>query len=113
MYVKQRNRKWKAIIPITIASTGTTAAYNSSVLCSTTLCLNVPGNSAKVYGDNFEVTVYCTTGTLYLRPGSTIEPVVTNSYVLYEGESINLKIDSFLAIKGDTTTAAFQAIVWE
>lgn len=106
------DRRIRSILGNTVASIGTTAAFNSSSLNSTTLC-SITGWTTRPFGNNFSVTLYCTTGNLYVVPESTVEPTSTNAFIISEGESIDLKVNTFLSVKGETTTAAFQALIWD
>lgn len=67
--------------------------------------------SSTDYGENFSVTVQCSTGTIYINPLAAA--TTTNGFALQENESLELKVENQLSIIGDSTTAAYQAIVWE
>ncbi len=112
MYTRSMYKRIRSILGNTIASIGTTAAFNSSSLNSTSLC-SITGWTTRPFGNNFTMTLYCSTGSVYVVPESTVEPTSTNAFLLEEGESIDLKVSNFLSVKGSSTTAAFQAIVWE
>ena len=95
-YVRPIYRRIKAIVFENVAST---AAGSVDTLGSS------------VYGANFDITVHCSTGVIYVNPLTAA--TTTNSFKLKEDQSIDLKVASALSIIGDSTTAAYQAIVWE
>lgn len=66
---------------------------------------------SSVYGENFSVTVQCSTGVVYVNP--LVAATTTNGFKLTAGAALDLKVESALSIIGDSTTAAYQAIVWE
>jgi hypothetical protein len=66
--------------------------------------------SSTDYGSNFEVTILCTTGALFINP-STIA-TSTNGFKLEELKSMDLAVRTNLSLIGNTTTAAYEAIVW-
>lgn len=96
IYLWDRNylSKIKAIKPLTIASTGITKLGSST------------------YGGFFNITLFSSTGGIYLSPLSTA-PTTTNSYYLGEGKSLALQVESQVSLFGDSTTATYQAIIWD
>jgi len=90
-------RKINTIIPITIPST---TANVVDVIAST-----------DGYGDNFDITITASTGTLFITNTTAVS--VTNGYTLTEGDTVNIKVQSVMSIVGGTTTAAYSAIIWE
>lgn len=84
----------------TIASTvgSTTGSVANSTLNSTT------------YGANFSVTIQATTGDIWINPTTT---ATTNHFKLSEGDSLDLKVVDILYTIADTTTAKWQAIIWD
>jgi len=111
MYTRKVFKKMISIVPETIASTATSTDYKIGTISSTRL-RTLSGATTRYWGANFEVTIEATTGSIYFLPDEDIEPTSSNAFKLSEGKSIDLKIENFLAIKGDSTTAKFQAIVW-
>ena len=98
-YVRPIFRRIKHIIFENVAST----AANSVDTISSTLSTAI--------GANFDITVHCSTGVIYLN--SLAAATTTNGFKLKEDQSVDLKVASALSIIGDSTTAAYQAIVWE
>ena len=96
MYSRINFRRVKAIVFENVASTSAGA---------------VDTLSSTAYGENFDITVNCSTGTIFLNPLAAA--TTTNGYKLTEGKDISLKVKSSLSIIGDSTTAAYQGIVWE
>lgn len=95
-YVRPIYRRIKAIVFENVAST---AAGSVDTLGSS------------VYGANFDITVHCSTGAVYINP--LVAATTANGFKLIEGQSLDLKVLSALSIIGDSTTAKYQAIVWE
>jgi hypothetical protein len=95
-HMRTEYRKTKAIVPITIPST--TAGVVDDI-------------SASVYGENFDVYLYCSTGTIFFNP--LIAATTANGFRLNESEAIELKVQSNLSIIGDSTTAAYQLLILE
>jgi len=95
-YVRPIYRRMKAIVFENVAST---AAGSVDTLGSS------------VYGANFDITVHASTGTIFVNPLAAA--TTTNGFKLIEGQSLDLKVLSALSIIGDSTTAAYQAVVWE
>ena len=85
-----------SVITSTVGST--TASVANTTLGSTT------------YGANFSVTIQCTTGEIWINPTTT---ATTNSFKLSEGDAIDLKVKDVLGTIADTTTAKWQAIIWD
>ncbi len=111
MYTRPMFKRIIAIVPETLGSTAASTDYKIGLISST--CLQtIPGSSLRAWGENFEVTVEATSGNIYIRPDDAVEPTSLNAYKLHEGNSIDIKVKSFLSIKGDSTTAKLQAIVW-
>jgi hypothetical protein len=96
MFTKTVFRPIKAIIPENVASTSAGA---------------VDTVSSTDYGLNFDITLNCSTGVVYIN--SLTAATTTNGFRLEEGEAIDLRVSSSLSIIGNSTTAAYQAIVWE
>jgi hypothetical protein len=112
MYSRDVFKKIIAIVPETIASTATSTDYRAGLISSTRL-RTLNGSSSRYWGANFSVTIEATTGAIYILPSEDAEPTSTNAFKLHEGNSIDLRVTDFLSIKGDSTTAQLQAIVWE
>jgi hypothetical protein len=91
---KEISKKIKYIIPNTISSTGIT------VLSSTT------------YGGFFDLTISCSTGNIYINTLTT-SPTSTNSFLLAEGDVLNLQVSNYLSLFGDSTTSVYKGIVWD
>lgn len=96
-YTREIPKEVKNIVTERVAST---TAGTPTILSSTS------------YGENFYVTIQCTTGNIYYSPLSTA-PATTDAWKLEEGEKEILKIPSYLSLLGGSTTAAFQAIIWK
>jgi len=94
-YVINKFRKVKAIKPITFSST--TVSVASSL-------------SSTDYGNNFSITFQAVAGNTWINP---IETATTNSFRLSTGQSVDLVVYDKLSIISDSTTASYQAIVWE
>lgn len=90
-------RKFNTIIPETIPST--TAGVVDTIA------------SSDGYGENFDVTLHCSTGDIYINASTAATSA--NGFKLGEDQSIDLKVLSQLSILGGSTTAAYQLIVWE
>lgn len=112
MYIRSMFKKIRAIVPETLASTAASTDYKPGLISSTKLC-TLPGTTTRAWGENFSITIQATTGAIYFLPDVAVEPTSVNAFKLPEGYSIDLKIRSFLSVKGDSTTAQLQAIVWE
>ena len=95
-FVRPILRTMKAVRPLEVAST--TAGVVKHLTTAT-------------YGENFAVTIQATTGSIYISTLTTA-PTTATGYELKERESIDLNVPANLAIIGNSTTAAFQAIIW-
>lgn len=112
MYTKRRFKKIRAIIPETVACVGTSANFDTTSIHRNAIA--TPLSTVLTFGANFSVTIEATTGNIYIYPESTAaEPGASNSFTLLEGNNIDINVENFLSLKGDSTTAAFQGIVWE
>lgn len=111
MYVRPKFKRIKSIIAETVASTGTSTNYNSSSINTTSLC-NVPGSTLLPFGQNFECTVECTTGVLFILADNPIQPTSLNGFKMIEGGVLDVQVENYLNIRGESTTAKFQAIIW-
>ena len=112
MYTKNMFKKIRSIIPETIASSDSTSV-NRALLNTTSLC-GITGSTTKTLGQNFNVTIVATTGAIYVcpeMPSGTV-PTSATAFKIPEGGVLDVKIENFLAVRGDSTTAAFEAIVW-
>lgn len=96
-FVFNRFRTPKTIIPQTVAST-TAAAV--SFITSTT------------YGENFPITLQCLTGDIHVSTLSTA-PSTSVGFKMSGGDVLDLNVESYLALVSTSTSAAYQAIVWE
>lgn len=67
--------------------------------------------TAAGYGENFACTIECSSGILYVNPSTVATSA--NGYKLTEEESINIVVPSALSVIGDTSNAAYQAIIWD
>jgi len=91
----------------TVAST-TAGSVDSKTLNSTT----VGAFTGSVYGAIFDLTIKCTTGTIYVAPNSTVPVSAANGYPLDENESLTFKAKTAVQVVGNSTTAGFSAMVW-
>ena len=89
-------RKPGTIIPITIPST--TAGVVDLLA------------SSDGYGLNFDTLLYCSTGTVFFN--TLVAATTANGFRLNESEAMEFSVSSGVSIIGDSTTAAYQAIVW-
>jgi len=112
MYTRDIFKRIIAIVPETVASTAASTDYKPGLISSTKL-RTVTGSTTRCWGANFSVTIEATTGNIYLLPEEDAEPTSTNAYKLHEGNAIDLKIENFVSVKGESTLAQLQAIVWE
>lgn len=94
-FVKPMFKKVRAIVPLTFASTTASAA---SSITSTT------------YGENFEITLQCVTGTVWVNP---LAVATTNSFAITSGNSLDLLVSNTLSLVSDSTLATYQGIVWK
>lgn len=92
-------RRVKAIIFESVASTAAGSVDTISSTLSTAI------------GANFDITIHATTGVIYINPLAAA--TTTNGFRVDEDQSLDLKVASALSIIGDSTTAAYQAIIWE
>jgi hypothetical protein len=97
MYVKTQFKPIRAIVGPTIPST------DAGVIDFIT---------STAYGTNFQCTIMCTTGQLAISTVSTA-PTTSIGYLLGEGKSLDLLVPSYLSILGNSTTAAYQCIIWD
>jgi hypothetical protein len=84
------------IKPLTILSTGIT------IWTSTTFS----------QGQNWDMTLEAIVGDMYITTKSTA-PTSTNAFKLVEGDVLDIKVEDYISMLGDSTTAAVQAIIWE
>jgi hypothetical protein len=91
----------------TLASTSA-GSVDSKTINSTSL----GAFTGTVFGRNFDVTVKCTTGAIYVAPYSTVPVSAANGYQLEEGDEQTFKVKTALQIVGGSTTAGYCAIVW-
>lgn len=94
LYVKPQFKHQKAIYPEALASTTAGTPTNLSI--------------------NGPVTVHCTTGELYINASTAA--TTANSYKLQDTpghNELDIYIPSSLSILGASTTAKYQAILWE
>lgn len=89
-------KKVFAVKPVTILSTGIT------IWTSTTFS----------QGQNWDMTIEAVVGDMYITTLSTA-PTSTTAFKLVEGDALDIKVEDYIAMLGDSTTAAVQAIVWE
>lgn len=95
-FVKAMFKKPKAIISPTFCSTSAGAV---SFLSTT-------------YGQNYSLTLSCLVGNIHISTLSTA-PSTSVGFKLTSGDSIDLKVEDFLALVSDTTTAQYQGFIWE
>ena len=95
MYNRNLIRKAKAVIGLTFSST---TASTVSTISSTT------------YGRNFEITFQAMAGNTWVDPTTT---ATTNSFKLTPGDEVDFMVDDELSIVSDSTTASYQAIIWD
>lgn len=96
-FVFTRFRTPKIIIPQTFCST---SAASVSFVSSTT------------YGENFPITFQCLFGDIHISTLSTA-PSTTVGFKMTAGDVIDLNVQSYLSLMSTSTTASYQAIVWE
>lgn len=96
MITIDRYKKIFTIKPFTILSTGIT------IWTSTTFG----------QGQNWDMTLQASTGDMYFTTLSTA-PTSTNTFKLLAGNALDIKVEDYIAMLGDSTTAAVQAIIWE
>ena len=97
MYTRPIFKKIRTIIPEVIPST--TAGVVDTIA------------SSDGYGENFDVTVHCTTGDVYVN--ATTAATAANGFKLNEDQSLDIKVLANLSIIGGSTTAAYQCIIWD
>lgn len=93
----------KAKTFISEVAVSTTASVANSALISI-------NSTVYTIGQNFPITIQCTTGNIWLN---SIGTATTNSFKLTEGANINLTVENALSLISDTTTAKVQGIIWE
>jgi hypothetical protein len=96
MHVRDMYKPVKSIITERVAST---TIGTPSIVSSTD------------YGANFSLTVHCSTGVIWVNPLASA--TTTNSFKMQEDQSLELKVEDKLYVLGDSTTAAYQGIVWK
>ena len=69
-------------------------------------------STAFLQGQNWDMTIQATTGAIYLATNTTA-PTSTNTFKLAEGDALDIKVEDYISMVGDSTTAAVQAIIWE
>ncbi len=100
----------RSIVPEAVVSTDSTS-YNATKLHTTSLC-SAAGYTTRPFGQNFSVTIEATTGAIYILPDQLVEPTSANAFKIPEGGIVDLKVRNYLSVKGDSTTAKYQAIIW-
>ena len=116
MYVREIYKRMIGSLNDILPSTDSTS-FNSALINSTSLC-NFPGLTARTYGRNYSVTIQPTTGGVYAYAATNLatsdidEPTSSNAYYIAEDEVVTLRVPYLMAIKGDSTTAAFKAAIW-
>lgn len=111
MYNREIFKQIKHIVSERLPSSGASTDWDNSILNTTTLC-GITGWTTRSLGQNFQVTITATTGKIYAVPESTVEPTSTNAFTIDEGGILDIRIKNFLSLKGNSTTAKYQAIVW-
>lgn len=111
MYTRSIFKQVRHIVEEQIPSSGTSTDWDSTILNATSLC-SVTGWTTRSLGQNFQVTIEATTGAIYVCPESTVEPTSSNSFKVSEDGILDIRVKNFLGLKGDSTTAKFQALVW-
>lgn len=99
--VKGSLRLAKKIVPPTVCS------LTASVANSTTIGVGGTYDA----GQNFSCTLMCITGTIFLNP--LITATTANGFRVDENTTIDIKVENILSLISDSTTATFQAIIWE
>lgn len=84
-----------AIVPPTVLSTSPLIWTSTSFL----------------QGQNFDITIEAIAGDMYITTKSTA-PTSTNTFKLLEGDVLDLKVNDYLAMIGNSTTCFVQAIIW-
>lgn len=95
-FVFNRFRTPKTIIPQTFCSTS--AASVSFI--------------SGAYGENFPITFQCLSGDIHISTLSTA-PSTTVGFKMTSGDVIDLNVPSYLSLMSTSTTASYQAIVWD
>ena len=93
-YVQNVFKRSKAIIPITLASTVATFISSTD------------------HGANFDISIIGSVDGVLCTPLSTT-PTSTNTFTLNSDVTIDLKVESKLALISASSIASYQAIVWE
>lgn len=108
MYTRHESLFIRDTISHTVASTSA-GSIDSKTLNSTTK----GAFTGRVFGKTFELTIRCCTGEIHIGPYVSTTPLTTAiGYSMKEGDVINLKVKDALSVMGDSTTAAYSAIVW-
>jgi hypothetical protein len=63
-------------------------------------------------GQNWDLSIEAITGNMYISTLTTA-PTSTNTFKLMEGDCLDLKVEEYISMLGDSTTAAVQAIIWD
>ena len=95
-HIRSSFRRIIAIIPEAIPST--TAGVVDTIA------------STDGYGENFDITLHCSTGDVYIN--ATTVATSANGFKLNEDQSVDIKIKTQLSIVGGSTSAAYQALIW-
>lgn len=111
MYTRNIYKQVRHIISEQIPSSGASTDYDTSLLNTTSLC-SISGWTTRALGQNFQCTIEATTGAIYVLPEATVEPTSSNSFKIAEDGILDIRVKNHLGLKGDSTTAKFQAIVW-
>lgn len=84
------------IKPITILSTAVT------IWTSTTF----------LQGQNWDMSIEAISGDMYISTKTTA-PTSTNTFKLVQGDCLDIKVEDYISMLGDSTTASVQALIWE
>ena len=96
MLSKETFKVIKSIKPVTILSTAVT------IWTSTTF----------TQGQYWDMTIEAISGDMYISTLSTA-PTSTNTFKLVEGDCLDIKVEEYISMLGDSTTASVQAIIWD
>jgi len=115
MYNKECFKYARMVIPEKLCSTDSTSCDRASLNSTTSSTTYSATLASQIIGSPFECTIAATTGAIYIYPDTpttTFVATSSNSFKLGEGEVIDLKVKNYMTLRGDSTTAKYQAIIW-
>lgn len=101
IFTKNQYKPVRFVIPEFMVSS------TASVADSSTISIN---STSRAIGENFSVTLVCTTGTVWFNP--LVTATTANGYKLNESDFVDLLVRQTVSIIADTTTAKVQALIW-